>query len=76
MGHLVTDGEEEGMKVTADEGLCCGSGMCVVRADQVFDQREEDGLVVVLDAAPPRELHEAVREAASACPTGAISVTE
>lgn len=64
------------MKVTADEGLCCGSGMCALRADQVFDQREEDGIVIVLDGAPPPELHEAVREAASVCPTGAISLSE
>ncbi|MFI0820415.1 ferredoxin [Streptomyces sp. NPDC021098] len=64
------------MKITADQGVCCGSGMCVVRADQVFDQREEDGIVVVLDDAPPPEHFDAVREAAAACPTGAIRLTE
>jgi len=64
------------MKITVDEGLCCASGMCVIRADQVFDQREEDGIVLVLDDAPPPEHHDAVREAAAACPTGAIGLTE
>lgn len=64
------------MKITVDEGLCCGSGLCVVRADQVFDQWEEDGIVVVLDDTPPTRHHDAVREAATVCPTGAISLTE
>ncbi|MFI6937583.1 ferredoxin [Streptomyces sp. NPDC050287] len=64
------------MKVTADQEACCGSGMCVVRAEGVFDQREEDGVVVVLDSAPPPEHVEAVREAAAVCPTGAIHLTE
>lgn len=66
------DGVEGRVEVTVDEGACCSSGMCTVRADRVFDQREEDGVVVVLDSSPPPELFEAVREAAAVCPTGAI----
>ncbi|MFI7154085.1 ferredoxin [Nonomuraea sp. NPDC050022] len=64
------------MKVIADQDLCCGSGMCVMTADQVFDQREEDGIVVVVDEAPPPEQHEAVRVAAAGCPASAIRLVE
>jgi ferredoxin len=45
-------------------------------APDVFDQRDEDGIVVLLDAEPPEELHEIVREASGVCPGLAISVRE
>lgn len=64
------------MRVTADRDRCCSSGLCVLTAPGVFDQREEDGLVTVLDAAPPREVYADVREAAACCPSGAIEVEE
>ncbi|TJZ50345.1 ferredoxin [Streptomyces piniterrae] len=63
------------MRVHADQEKCCGAGSCVLSAPDVFDQREEDGIVIVLDAQPPAELHEAVREAAAICPAAAISVS-
>ena len=40
------------MKVSVDEDKCCGAGTCVLLAPDVFDQRDEDGIVVLLDAAP------------------------
>ncbi|WP_046501173.1 ferredoxin [Streptomyces odonnellii] len=64
------------MKVTVDEAMCCGAGQCVLLAPDVFDQRDEDGVVVLLDAAPPEPLHAVVREAASVCPAAAISLGE
>ena len=64
------------MKVTADTSKCCSSGMCTVRAPEVFAQRDEDGLVVVLAANPPAKWHQATREAAAACPVAAIKVEE
>ncbi|RII20580.1 Ferredoxin-2 [Streptomyces sp. YIM 130001] len=63
------------MNVTVDEDKCCGAGQCVLIAPVVFDQREEDGVVDLLDAAPPPEHHAAVREAATVCPTAAIELT-
>jgi ferredoxin len=60
------------MKITVDEDKCCGAGSCVLIAPEVFDQRDEDGVVVLLDVAPGAELHDAVREAASVCPASAI----
>ncbi|NKQ52684.1 ferredoxin [Amycolatopsis sp. K13G38] len=64
------------MKVTVDEATCCGAGQCVLLAPEVFDQREDDGIVVLLDAEPDGDLHPAVREAAHVCPAEAISLTE
>ena len=37
------------MKVTIDEEKCCGAGTCVMVAPEVFDQRDEDGVVILLD---------------------------
>jgi ferredoxin len=64
------------MKITVDEDKCCGAGTCVLLAPDVFDQRDEDGIVVLLDDQPAPELHTIVREAASVCPAAAISVSE
>jgi len=64
------------MKIVIDQDTCCGAGTCVMVAPEVFDQREEDAIVVLLDAAPPQGLHETVREAASMCPGRAIQLDE
>jgi ferredoxin len=62
------------MKVSVDTDKCCGAGTCVLLAADVFDQREEDGIVLLLDENPPETLHNTVREAADVCPAGAITV--
>ena len=64
------------MRVIVDQNKCMASGQCVLTADAVFDQREDDGTVVLLDAAPPPELHDDVRRAAALCPSRAITVVE
>ena len=64
------------MRVIADQGKCIASGQCVLAAAHVFDQRDEDGIVTLLDDNPPPELHEAVRQAATVCPALAITVVE
>lgn len=48
------------------------AGQCVLIAPEVFDQRDEDGIVVLLEESPGPELHDAVRESAVACPAAAI----
>jgi ferredoxin len=63
------------MRVIVDHKKCCGAGQCAMLAPKVFDQ-QDDGIVILLDEAPPKELHSAVREAASMCPTGTIRVEE
>ncbi|POX41436.1 ferredoxin [Streptomyces sp. Ru73] len=62
------------MNITLDVDKCCAAGQCVLVAPEVFDQRDEDGIVVLLDAQPPAEQHAAVREAAAICPAAAIKV--
>jgi ferredoxin len=68
--------ETTDMKISVDDDKCCGSGNCVLIAPDVFDQRDEDGIVVLLDSAPTAHLHTAVREAADVCPAAAIHVDE
>ncbi|CAL9431633.1 ferredoxin [Streptomyces sp. NPDC057245] len=64
------------MKITVDEDKCCGAGQCVLIAPEVFDQRDEDGIVVLLDAQPAAEHHDPVRESAGVCPAAAIHLDE
>ena len=60
------------MRISVDETRCCSSGQCAALAPEVFDQRDDDGVVLLLDVTPPRAMHDAVREAALACPAAAI----
>jgi len=62
--------------VTIDEEKCCAAGQCVLAAPEVFDQRDEDGIVVLLKAEPDESQHAAVRDAAAVCPALAIVVHE
>ncbi|ATL67725.1 ferredoxin [Nocardia terpenica] len=64
------------MKVVVDQDKCVGAGQCVLLAPDVFDQRDEDGIVVLLQANPPAELHDDVRQAARVCPALAIELDE
>jgi len=60
------------VRVVLDEPKCVAAGQCVVSAPEVFDQRDEDGVAIVLNETPAAELHEGVREAAAVCPAAAI----
>ncbi|GAA3432858.1 ferredoxin [Kutzneria kofuensis] len=64
------------MKVVIDQDKCVGAGQCVLLAPDVFDQRDEDGVVVLLQEFPPAELHDDVRLAARVCPALAIELAE
>ncbi|MFI7633420.1 ferredoxin [Nonomuraea sp. NPDC049400] len=64
------------MKVIVDEDKCCGAGQCVLLAPEVFDQRDDDGIVILLEPEPAADRHAAVREAAAVCPAAAIEVSE
>ncbi|MER6003641.1 ferredoxin [Nonomuraea angiospora] len=64
------------MKIVVDEAKCCGAGQCVLIAPEVFDQNEDDGIVILLEAEPAADRHAAVREAAAVCPGAAIQVNE
>ncbi|WP_336158051.1 ferredoxin [Amycolatopsis sp. VC5-11] len=62
------------MKVVVDQSRCVGAGQCVLVAPEVFDQRDDDGIVVLLQENPPAELHAQAKEAAQLCPALAIEV--
>ncbi|BBC35114.1 Ferredoxin [Streptomyces graminofaciens] len=64
------------MKIEVDVPKCVASGQCVLIAPDVFDQRDDDGMVVLLDESPAPELHDDVRESATVCPAAAIRVQE
>ena len=64
------------MKVTVDQEFCASSGNCVLNAPELFDQRDEDGVVVLLHPNPSPEQAEGARRAAAACPAQAIHIEE
>lgn len=64
------------MRIEFDEPKCVAAGQCVMAAPDVFDQRDSDGVAVVLDETPGPELHEGVREAAAVCPAAAIRLVD
>jgi ferredoxin len=64
------------MKVTVDQHRCVSSGQCVLNAEDVFDQRDDDGVVLLLNDSPSSEQADNVRKAATACPALAIDIEE
>jgi ferredoxin len=60
------------MKVRVDKDKCVGGGQCVMMCAEVFDQGDEDGLVILLQESPDESLHDGVRAAVLACPASAI----
>lgn len=48
----------------------------MLNASEVFDQRDEDGVVVLLDESPPAEQAENVRRAVAECPASVIHIEE
>ncbi|SOF02263.1 Ferredoxin [Streptomyces sp. OV198] len=64
------------MNVTVEEDKCVAAGQCVVAAPEVFDQRDEDGVVILLQEQPPAAEFEHVRTAAAICPAAAIRLAE
>ncbi|KHO19410.1 ferredoxin [Mycolicibacterium setense] len=64
------------MKVTVDQDKCVSSGQCVLNASEVFDQRDEDGVVVLLEPTPAPDQTDNARRAAAACPALAIEIQD
>ncbi|GAA2770953.1 ferredoxin [Streptomyces rameus] len=64
------------MHVELDAPKCVASGQCVMAAPDVFDQRDEDGIALLLTDRPDEELFDDVREAAAICPAAAIRLVE
>jgi ferredoxin len=64
------------VKLTVDQDKCVSSGQCVLNASGVFDQRDDDGVVLLLIERPGPEAAEDTRRAAAACPALAIHIEE
>jgi ferredoxin len=64
------------MKVIVDQEKCVASGQCVLSAPDVFDQRESDGVVILLTETPDAGSDAMVREAAAICPALAIQIVD
>jgi ferredoxin len=64
------------MRIVADRQRCTSAGNCARVAPELFDQDDDDGMVVVLEPEPPPSLIDAAREAESLCPAQAIALIE
>jgi ferredoxin len=62
------------LKIAADREQCIGSGNCVLVAPDVFDQDDEEALVVLRTSTPPEELRGKVNQAIGGCPVRALSL--
>lgn len=63
------------MKVRVDPGICAGFSACLGLCPEVFELHD-DGYAVVRVGEVPPEFEDAVREAVSHCPSGAIFVSD
>ncbi|GGW70293.1 ferredoxin [Streptomyces caelestis] len=64
----------EPLRLSVDRDRCAGAGMCALTAPEVFDQDDEEGLVVLVRPAPAPEHRAVARMAVGLCPAGAIAV--
>jgi ferredoxin len=64
------------LRVSVDQDLCVGAGLCVLSTSDVFDQRDEDGVVKLLQEYPDEALYDKVLGAARKCPSKAIKVEQ
>ncbi|HEM7839471.1 ferredoxin [Burkholderia multivorans] len=62
------------LRVSVNQDVCVGAGLCVLSTSDVFDQRDEDGVVKLLQTEPDDSLYEKVLGAARKCPSKAIKV--
>ncbi|WP_416416387.1 ferredoxin [Paenarthrobacter aromaticivorans] len=61
------------MKFDINVDKCVGAGVCALAAPEVFDQNDDDGIIVVLDPNPPREQAQRIQDAATRCPAAVIT---
>ncbi len=64
------------VRIHVDQERCTGAGNCASTAPELFDQREEDAVSVLLQPVPAPELLAKARLAARTCPSEAIRLTE
>jgi ferredoxin len=64
------------MRVAVDQDKCIAAGQCVAAAPDVFDQRDEDGVVVLVKVTPDATEEDDVLRAAEVCPALAIQIQD
>ncbi|HEY7418410.1 MAG TPA: ferredoxin [Ktedonobacteraceae bacterium] len=64
------------MRVIAQTQKCIASGTCVMTCPQVFDQRNEDGVVHVMNEHPSLDLLTRVRQVVDLCPAQAFRLED
>lgn len=62
--------------IKIDLESCCGNGMCIAIAPQVFDLDDETGVAFLLNSSVSTQNRAAVQYAIDCCPTAAISIDE
>ncbi|MER6571848.1 ferredoxin [Streptomyces sp. NPDC001093] len=62
------------MHIDIDKDVCIGAGQCALAAPNVFTQ-DDDGYSTLLPGREDGEGDPMVREAARACPVGAIKLS-
>jgi ferredoxin len=62
------------MRIVTDTARCVGAGQCALTEPSVFDQSDEDGVVVLLTDHADGDKLAKVREAVDLCPSQAISL--
>ncbi|WP_457100719.1 ferredoxin [Microbacterium sp. P5_E9] len=60
------------MRIELDEPKCVASGLCVMVAPDVFDQRDDDGIAILLESTPAEGALHGVRQAVALCPAAAL----
>lgn len=60
--------------IEVNQVTCVGAGQCVFVAPEIFTQRDEDGIVELLNEHPDDDQLEDVREAIEVCPARAIAL--
>ncbi|OIK29526.1 ferredoxin [Streptomyces malaysiense] len=63
------------MHIEIDKNVCIGAGQCALTAPGVFTQ-DDDGFSMLIPGREDGGGDPNVREAARACPVGAITVTD
>lgn len=63
------------MKAKVNQDECIGDGICADTCPEVFEMRD-DGLAYVIVDTVPGGAEASAREAAEACPTEAIEISE
>ena len=63
------------MKVRVDPGICAGFSVCLGLCPEIFELHDDGYAIVKVGEVPP-EFEDAVRDAVSQCPSGAISISD